>query len=439
VNRQVRSSDSERNSSPFGAAIIVTAVAKVVLGALMAVLTVMAWQQWEDLDKRQDLNSSWTDVEDYAVFYPRSVGNDREELETGGDASTLAEAGDLYVSLEKSGALYVDAVNYEPGAPAEPFPPWPAKPIRVNTNFLERYPVMDESGAPIRVEESEQAWVVAVPSRFKSQEAAFTEYLQTLRTGGQGFDGAIQAYERMVGEPVPEQFTRQKVRIIWMAPGQDVFSFDSKVNPEGGNTIEDPVIEIMTPANSLVVDRLNAITGSLNTPLKVRVDGDSAAVFTGLAPTLRGLGLDDNLQHLVTGHEAMAMETSRLRDDITWVVLLAGGALLGVILLNAAMVVIAAGRLRRRLAVRRLHGIGPVRSYRELLIFLGRTCVGQAVLAGILVLLMVTVVLMPGAGPLLFPKLLAVVVATVTVEALLVAVTAYAVERRNAVKRLKEL
>jgi hypothetical protein len=439
VNRQARFSGSERNRSPFGAAIIATAVAKAVLGALMAVLAVMAWQQWDDLENRQELNSSWTDVRDYAVFYPRSVGNDREELETGGDASTIAEAGDLYESLEESGALYVDAINYESGAPAEPFPPWPAKPIRVNTNFLERYPVMDESGVPIRVEESEQDWVVAVPSRFKSQEAAFTAYLQTLRTGGQGFDGAIQAYERMLGEAVPEPFTRQKVRIIWTAPGQDVFSFDSNVNPEGGNTIEDPVIEIMTPANSLVVDRLNAITGSLNTPLKVRVDGDSAAVFTGLVPTLRELGLDDNLQHLVTGHEAMDMETSRLRDDITGVALLAAGALLGVILLNAAMVIITAGRQRRTLAVRRLHGIGPVRSYRELLIFLGRTSTGQAVLAGVLVLLLVSLVLMPGAGSLLFPKLLAVIVGTVTVEALLVAVTAYAVERRNAVKRLKEL
>ena len=96
---------------------------------------------------------------------------------------SIAIAPDLYPELDKAGALYVDAINYVPRAPTQPVPPWPARPIRVNTNYLEKYPVLDESGKPIVVDESEQSWVVAVSSQFKSRAAEFKAYLQKQRTG----------------------------------------------------------------------------------------------------------------------------------------------------------------------------------------------------------------------------------------------------------------
>jgi hypothetical protein len=442
VNDQVPPTDQKRGRSPFGMAMAVPAVVKAACGALLAVLVVVMWQQYADLENRQELIAQWENVQDYAIFYPRLVGDDRQELETGGNASTVSEARDLYPVLEEAGALYVEAVNYETGVPTVPSSPWPAPPIRVNNNYLEQYPVLDDSRRPIAVDDDEQAWVVAVPEQFKARETQLREYLQTLRSGGPQLVGAVQAEERIVGVRAPAHFTHQEVRIIWMASGQEVFSFNSKVNPDRGNMITDPVIEIMTPANSLTVDRLNSITGNLNTALKVRVDGDPAAALKKFAPTLAKLELDDNLRHLVSVHEAMGMEVSEVRSGMAWITAVAVAALLVMLALNATMVIIGSDRLRRKLTVRRLHGVGFTRSYRELLVAVGVTWLGQTLLAGaVVVLLEMNSVSMPGIAVNPFaqvPELLAVAAASLVIEALLVVVTANILERRNAVKRLKE-
>jgi hypothetical protein len=443
VNDQVRSTARRRPRSSFGPAIAAPAVVKAVCGAILAVLAVLVWQQFTDLEKQRELMAPWEKVQGYAIFYPRAVGDDQQELETGGNASSVTEARDLYPVLDRAGALFADAGNYEPGVPPDPTGRWPAPPIRVNTNYIRQYPILDASHQPIHVDDGEQAWVVAVPEQFKPREAQIRELLQETRTGTGPITGAAQAEERITGNPPPDRFAHQAVRIIWTAAGQGVFSFDPQIDPGHGNLITDPVVEIMTPANSLTVDRLNAITGGLDTGLKVRVGDDPAAVLSGLAPKLKELKLDDNLQHLVTVHEAMAAKVSDVRSGLTQVMAIAGGALLVTVLSSAAIVIIGSDRLRRRLTVRRLHGIGFGRSYRELLLTLGGTWLGQTVLAGIALAVLAANTLPTSgaeAGPFdRLPELVAVAVASLVVEAVLVIVTARITERRNAVKRLKEL
>ncbi|NBH12395.1 hypothetical protein [Amycolatopsis sp. SID8362] len=443
MNDRMRRADRGRSRSSFGSAIAVPAVVKAVCGVVLAVLGVAVWQQVTDLGKQLDALAPWEKVQNYAIFYPRLVGNDQQELESGGNASSVAEARGLYPVLEEAGALYVDSVNYQQGAPADPASPWPVPPIRVNGNYLEQYPVLDESGRRIEVADSEQAWVVAVPERFKAREAELKELFKSVRTGGRGITGVAQAEARIAGDKAPERFADQEVRIIWMATGQQVFSFDPKVNPEHGNMITDPVIEIMTPANSLTVDRLNSVTGGLDTGLKVRVDGDAAAVSARLAPLLRELRLDDNLQYLVSVHDAMSTQVNELRGGLVQAGAFGVGALLVVVVLTAATVVIGSDRLRRRLTVRRLHGTGFTRSYRELLFVVGGTWLAQSLAAAVVVVWLGTQTeSVPGVEVNAFaqvPKLLAVALAALLIEVLFVVVTARVVERRNAVKRLKEL
>jgi hypothetical protein len=440
VSTQTRTkSPASTTTESFGPAIVASAVMKAVFGALLAVLAVLAWQQFDNLRQQQSANAGWKDIQNYAVFYPLGVGNDRDTLATGSNDLSIAIARDLYPTLEEAGALYVDANNYVPLAPKHPIPPWPSRPIRVNTNYLESYPLLDESGKPIVVDDSEQSWVVAVPSRFKSREAEFREYLQEQRRGSAQVQGAVQAYRKMLGQPEPPQFTNQQIRMIWTAPEQQVFSFNSLVNPDAGNMVEDPVVEIMTRANSLPVDRLNAITGALNPPLKVRVDGDSQAVLRSLAPQLRELKLDDNLQHLVTGYEAMNAENAKVRSAMTWLAASAGAALIVMLLLNATMVIVVSDRQRKRLAVRRLHGMSFARSYRELLVFLTTATVWQAIIAGLLVFVLTVLGVSTGAATTTVFRLLLILVAALLIEVPFLLLIASVVERRSAVRRLKEL
>ena len=438
-----RPAGRRQSRSVLGKAMTAPAVVKIVCGVVLAVLVLVVSQQLDDLGQRQQVAAQWGDVGDYAVFYPRLVGNDSQELASGGNGSAIAQARDLYPVLDQAGALYVDAINYEPheqDLPPDPSSQWPRPPIRVNTNYLKQYRILDESGHPITVADSEQDWVVAVPAQFKPRAAELQQYLESTRVGGPRMQGAVQGQQKVLHEPVPDALTHQRVRIVWTAPGQKVFSFDTKVNPNDGYTITDPVVEIMTPANSMTVDRLNAVTGDMNSPLKVHFDGDPATTLRGLGPLLTRLHLDDNLTHLVTPQEALLTEIAGVRDGITWEAVIGAGALLVLLALSVTMVVIGSDRLRRRLIVRRLHGFGFGRTYRELLVGLGVTWLAQSLLAVGVVLAMRGLDVLPTGGEATqIMRVLTVLAVSLVVEALVVVVTAGIIERRNTVKRLKEL
>lgn len=429
---------------PFGQAITVLAVTvKGICGVLLALISLQAWNQIVEMEERQEVADDWADSRQFAVFFPHKVGNDLAELQTGGHATKIVEANELYLTLNEKGALFIDAGNYTPGLPEDPDPVVPAMPIQVNTNYLDHYPILDDSGVPIAVDHDERAWVIAVPEKFKEQEAEIEAFFRATRIGDQGFDGAVQAQEDMLGEPVPDHFRDQKLRIIWTTSGQEVFTFNSTINPESGNMIVDPIVEIMTPSNSLTIDRLNSITGDINTALKVRVDGDPASALHDLTPTLQELHLDDNLPHLVTPNEAMLQELNEIRRGIAWTTVTASGALVIMLVFSAALVTIISDRLRRTLIVRRLHGFGFLRAYRELFVFLGVLWLAQALVACILVALQGTA---PGPSSSAatdhfadIPPLLVILIVTSIVELLFAAMVASAVEHRNAVKRLKEL
>jgi len=420
--------------------IAIATAAKVACGVVLALITLQALLQLAELRARQDLVDGWSDTGRYAVFFPHSNGNDAAELQTGGHTTKIAEARDLYPILDEGGAIFIDAGNYLPGAPtSQHLPAWP---IRVNPNYLDRYPIMDASGRPIRVDDDETSWVVAVPERYREYAAQIESFFRATRAGDESIDGAVQGQERMLKEPVPSRFRSQGVRILWTASGQEVFSFNAEVNAERGNMIVDPIVEIMTTSNSMTVDRLNSITGSLDTPLKVRVDGDPAAALRRLLPTLESLRLDDNLRALVTTNEAMLQQLEELRSTILWTVAVAAFALAVMLAFDVSLVVIVCDRLRRAIAVRRLHGMGRVRAHREIFVLLGVAWLGQSVLAGAILLVPAFHPRGPAAQRLAageLSTLIAMAVVVLLTELILAAVVAGTIERRSMVGRLKEL
>lgn len=428
-------------ASQGGMATLLTVLMKGGCGVVLGLVLLQAWNQTIELQKREAVVGNWKATTAFAVFFPHSNGNDLQEFKTGGNETKIAEARDLYPALDAKGAIFVDASQYEPGRP--PNPRLLPAPMLVNTNYLDRYPILDVAGAPIKVRPDEQAWVVAVPTQYRSQEAELRALFRDERIGGSGRDGAVQGQELMLKEPVPDRFRSQQVRIIWTKSGQKIFSFNSTVNPYDGNKVLDPIVQVMTPANSLTVDRLNSITGNINTPLKVLLDRDSATTRRELAPTLRALKLDDNLRDLVIANEAVLSELNALRTAIAWTAAVAIGAFVVMLLLSASVVTTLSDRLRRTLTVRRLHGVGFLRTYRELLVLLGVVGIGQVVVAsGVIILHSATQDVLPLGNvnpPAEIPRLIAVLGLSLVVEVLFASVVATTVERRSAVKRLKEL
>ncbi|MDN5731630.1 MAG: DUF1430 domain-containing protein [Yaniella sp.] len=417
------------------------AIAKVVGVVVLVFAMLMTWVTLKESNAREVIIHDWSHTNNYAVFYPRLNGDDLAELQAGGHESKIVEARDLYPLLDQQGAIYVDASDYAPGIPPHPW--LPVAPVRVNLNYLEQYPLKDQNGEEVQISPDEHDWVVAIPAQYMDRELEIKKQIQLSRTGGPNFEGAVQGQENMLREPVPSSLKQQRVRIIWTKPSQEFFTFNSTINPDHGNTIVDPIVEIMTSKNSMTIDRLNSITGDMNTALKVRTDGNPKITLNQLKSTLTELRLSDNLQTLVTPQQAMLEEVNYLRSTITWSIITAGAGVLIMLVFGASFISLFCDRLRRKIVVRRLHGHGYFRSYRELIAAIVATWVLSALicLAGSLVN-NASSFEQPAnlQGPIVeLPHLAMILIIVFIVDLLFMTFVVHLVERRNIVRRVKEL
>jgi putative ABC transport system permease protein len=349
----------------FGLNTLVKIACSVALIAIGAAL----WLQYANAARERAQLGNWERARGYGIFYPGKVGNDLVEVETGGNATVAAEVYDLYPLLNDRGALYVDANTYEPAALANPAT---FRSIEVNVNYLKRFPLRDDSGRTIVIGDGTSDWVVLVPSRYRSQQADIFAQFQLQRTGSGSQEGAAQAEKAVFGRPAPASVAHQKVSIIWMQDDQAVFSFNPLVNPDHGNNIVDPFIQVMTSANSLGIDRANMIGGGGDAALKVRLlGGDTVRTQQDLLPALKRLHLDDNLPYLVTMDEYVSQQIAALDSGIRSVEFAGIALFVALLVLAVQSISILFERYSRRITVRRLFGAGFVRTYREPLLIFG--------------------------------------------------------------------
>lgn len=339
----------------------VSSIALVVTGAGLL-------QQFHLASHQRAMLGDWSATRRYGIFYPSSVGNDAAEIAAGLPGPAAAEVFELYPATNARGALYVDATQFEPVALAQPMGGGAFRSMTVNPNYLRQYPIRDARGAPVTVSESSTDWVLLVPSNLRSSEGPIRRYFQTTRTGDAGQGGAVSSEKSVFGRSVSTAVAAQHVRIIWTLPGQDIFSFDPDVGPARGNRVRDPIVQVMTLANSLGVDRENAITGAASSALKVPLRGnDTTSTLTDLAPLLRATKLDDNLRNLVTMSGYVDEQLRRLDDGIRSILVVGAALALIMAALVAQGMSVAFDRYSRRVVVRRLLGHPVMSRYREYL------------------------------------------------------------------------
>ncbi len=357
-----RISDAIKNRKDTRALFAVNTVVKCAASIALILVGVGTWSQYTHVAAERQQLGNWDRTNNYAIFYPTSVGNDLVETQTGQPGPTTAEVYDLYPKLNAAGGLFVDASMYEPLALTHPLPSGAFRTMTVNPNYLKQFPIRDSTGQPITVPETTTDWVVLVPVTYKDRQAQLESYFQGLRSG------AGRPEKLMFGRDAPASIANRKVSVIWTQPGQKIFSFNPKVNPDHGNTVADPIVQVLTTANSLGVDRANMITGGANTAMKVRLSpGGTVATLAALQPSLARLRLADNLRHLVTMNDYAAQRIQSLQEQIRSITIAAAASYTGLLLLTAQNLAIIFERYSRKIVIRRLFGFGFTRRYREIL------------------------------------------------------------------------
>ena len=359
-----------KNRKDTQALVVFNLVGKAALTVALAVMGLSVVTRYEGLRETEELMGSWQQTSQYTVFHPLYIGMDDDE-----DLNTVLSPGYavLYPVLNERGALYVNASQYEAIIfeleEMYPYPDYaPYRSIMVNPNYLAAYPVLDTEGAPVSVSDSETDWVVLVPECYKPEAVALKEYYQLTRSGDETRSSLWDVDRVIFGTEPTEEQLNQKVRIIWVADDQRVFSFDSAVYPDDGNCIVGPIIEVMTVSNSTFIDRSGCFAGMPSTALKVLLtDGSTSQTYQELLPLLQELRLDDNLRRLVTMDDYVFEVTQRYQQGI---LTLAHQCLLVLVLfmlLAVQSVTLLFEQDARRIASRRLLGYGFISRQRRFL------------------------------------------------------------------------
>ena len=254
--------------------------------------------------KKQSL-SNWAFSSDYGVFYPIYVGKDKEAFRKGEDPDDIPMY-ELYSFLNKEmESIYMDSSIYTPDNLDANKNNDIIKTIKINPNYLLQFPVYDENSQRILINEQEEQTIYLVPEQYKDKEDYNREYFTEVRR--QFHDVLHVDYYKQQ----PKEKSKELV-FIYTRQGQNIFSMNMDVFPDNNNMIVDPIIQVMTEANSLVPDRFYG--SSSNQPLFVKLaDSDIELTYAKVVPILKKLGLDDNLTSLVKPNELALREINSLK------------------------------------------------------------------------------------------------------------------------------
>jgi putative ABC transport system permease protein len=340
--------------------------------SLFLILVILSiWSQYHELRIKQENLKSWERSKDYGVFYPVMVGNDLEDLEKGFTKTTVTQVTGLYPLLKRMGAVYIDADDYEQTSLR--LNKNGMRSISVNINYLQEFPVYDVNQNPVKISEDTSDWIVLVPEKYRSHEKEILNYITKSRKS------RAEGDENLFHVEIPDRVRNQPLKIIWIANGQKIFSFNPEVFRMENNMIVDPIIQVVTEKNSLVADKANMMSGGGGSdPLKVKlINRDTEQTLQALEPELKRLKLDDNLPSLISVEQYVLGQIYELQKQRNKLLFISLGLAAGLLVLVVQNLSIFFSKYQQRIIVRRLFGTGFFRTYKEYLWLLTATWVIQ--------------------------------------------------------------
>ena len=293
-----------------GAIIIFDLCFKVVISIIIVIIGGSLLVKLDDVRTKQENLKNWKVASNYGVFYPVRTGDETDDLRAGNYTLDLPTYKFYIDYLEpKLKSVYVNSSEYtkeniSDTAGEDDY----IRNMYVNTNYLDLFPVYDEHGNKIEISDSEENSIFLVPEKYKSMEKELLEYFSDVRTGA--YKLHTEEYNQTGNK------NTAKVKIIYTKNNQDVFSFNIDVFAENGNNITDPIIMVMTKANTLVPD-VNYQSSSNMTLFIPLVNMDAKVTYSNIENKLNEYNLDDNFPYLVKTNDYILKSISEIESELT--------------------------------------------------------------------------------------------------------------------------
>lgn len=373
---RIRVSDAVKSRKDTTGIFALNTIIKAVCAITLVLVAFVIINKYVEFSMKQSNLQNWEQSKDYGIFYPFKIGYDREDLIKGCGTTQTAIRSELYPILNRMGSILIDARMYEEQVLIANKDFTGIRSIKVNPNYLRKFTVYDFQQQPIQVSEETSDWILLVPEKYSSMENEILSFYQRERKGGKyGYDytpGWYESEEHYFKRPVPDKIRNQPIRIIWLSNEQQVFSFNPDVFPAEHNMIVDPIIQVMTEQNSVLLERNLILGGGASDPLKISLlDRDSLSTYKTLEPELKRLHLDDNLEHLVTVNQNIFMEIYKFSRVVREYIFISIGLFIAFLVLTIQNLSIFFNKYQHRFIVRRLFGFSFGRSYQEYFFLFG--------------------------------------------------------------------
>lgn len=362
---RVQIPDAIKNRKHTTGIFLANSFLKIIGTIFLMFLILLYWQSYEQIKIEEQRVNHWETkraTDEYGVFYPLKTAH--RMLETGPNITTdYLTSTYLYPYLNARGALFIDVTQYEQESLHMPLEPGTIRSIRVNPNYLQRYPIYTSSNEKIDIPESMTDRILLVPKKYINKEEEIKQYFQDI------WSDSIKTTQRN-GFRVSKNVLEQKLEIIWTDNQQKVFSFDSNVFPQEDNEIVDPIIEILTENNTVLFDYLGFIGGSEDSAMKVPlIDGNPTLTMKEMKPKLEEFGLYDQLSSFVKINSAFDYQKKSFQKQmkIPLFYMLCLFIVSSFLLTQNATILFT--KYERKFIVRRLFGFDLLRTYREYLFF----------------------------------------------------------------------
>lgn len=277
----------------FGIFTFIQIVIKVISLALIVGTTYVTYQYTVDIINRLPRTVEWKTYEnEYGVVPDLFVGNDEKIIFDQVNKNDLAINGELYTWLNHYGAIYcrqdID-VNDIPT-------------LYINPNYLNIIPIIDIEGDMVNISEDETDIIILSPLE-TSQDSKIRAFFRKKRN-------EMLKLERQYA--VPQNTYSEAIQIIHIEPSQKLFTFRPDTE-----YCENAIVCVLTEKNSLITERVCITGNGVLDPLKIYIGSGSDEYKVNISKKLAELGLDDNIQSIVSLRQSINALRRELESRLT--------------------------------------------------------------------------------------------------------------------------
>jgi putative ABC transport system permease protein len=273
----------------------------------------------------------------YGVFYPAVIGNNIGE-HTLDDGKKLDDA--LYEPFNQRGALVIDDSDID--QPIQNY----LKFIKVNPNYLKRFPLYDISGDRIRVRNDEARAILCVPVTRKQYDKQLINYIN-------------ESSKDELGKKI-------KIKIIYTQPQKN----PQFINFNNGKKINNETIFVTTSNNSSFVER-NIMDGQGTADgLKIPIINSTESTYNTWRKELQKNNYIDNYPQLVKQADVPKEILKLSLGNVYSEGLIIGLSLLILLVLSSYVTLLFFSISKYKLILLKLHGYTKLIAYKTLWLLL---------------------------------------------------------------------